>query len=314
MRLIGGHELLGAWNLEHAVQLNWSPGDVWTVRAAPPRLWVSRFCVSEPGEPTRALLDPAHTRRTSTILSTACALTDAVRPPAPTSQSKPVELPVDGVFVYKYYRANTTGQPVAWQQGNNQILTLSRADAPMLEVQDNWRGDPAAALTCAPDGSRRMQAEVRLVTRVRDADRALIEAQQEIAHLTEELRHARLQTKALREEARLGANVRLALKDQLRAEKKRSTILEQQVDAWRAKALAAKEQAAGSGATAIPGAGAAGMKGDQKQVEAGKPQQAKAEGAAPGAKAEAQPAGNKASNGAAGAPKQAATTSKAESA
>lgn len=86
---------------------------------------------------------------------------------------------------------------MAWQQGNNQILTLSRADAPMLEVQDNWRGDPAAALTCAPDGSRRMQAEVRLVTRVRDADRALIEAQQQIAYLAEELRHAKLQARSI---------------------------------------------------------------------------------------------------------------------
>lgn len=157
----------------------------------------------------------------------------------------------------RYYRANTTGQPVAWQQGNNQILTLSRADAPTVEVQDNWRGDPAAALTCAPDGTRRMQAEVRLVARVRDADRALLDAQQQIAYLTEELRHAKLQTKALREEARLGANVRLALKDQLRAEKKRSTILEQQVDAWRAKALAAKEQAQGPGQGQVQGGTAA---------------------------------------------------------
>ena len=40
---------------------------------------------------------------------------------------------------------------------------------------------------------------------------------------------ASYQAKALREEARLGANVRLALKDQLRAEKKRSNVLEQQV-------------------------------------------------------------------------------------
>lgn len=177
MRLIGGHELLGAWNLEQSVQLNWSPGDVWVVRNGPPpppRVSPPACCASLTGA-----LTPTPSRlRAST-----------------THQSKPVELPVDGVYVYKYYRANTTGQPVAWQQGNNQILTLSRADAPMLEVQDNWRGDPAAALTCAPDGSRKMQAEVRLVTRVRDADRALLEAQQQIAYLTEELRHARLQAR-----------------------------------------------------------------------------------------------------------------------
>lgn len=34
--MIGGHELLGAWNLEKSVQLNWSPGDVWVVRAPLP--------------------------------------------------------------------------------------------------------------------------------------------------------------------------------------------------------------------------------------------------------------------------------------
>ena len=84
-----------------------------------------------------------------------------------------------------------------------------------------------------------MQTETRLVNRVREADSALHAAQQQIALLTEELRHAKLQSKALREEARLGANVRLALKDQLRIEKKRNTILEQQAPAlpmrWQSK-------------------------------------------------------------------------------
>lgn len=195
VRLVGGHEALGGWNLAHSIELHWTPSDVW--------------------------------------------------------KSEVVEMPIDGVFVYKYYKSAANGQPVAWQQGNNQVLTLSPADAPVLEVLDNWRGDPAAASTSAPDGSRKMQTEVRLVNRVREADRALREAQQQIAILTEELRHTKLQAKALREEARLGANVRLALKDQLRAEKKRSNVLEQQVDAWRAKALgikgASSQAAIGSG-------------------------------------------------------------------
>ena len=128
---------------------------------------------------------------------------------------------------------------MAWQQGNNQVLALVEEDAPVLEVADNWRGDPSSACTSAPDGSRRMQTETRLVNRVREADSALHAAQQQIALLTEELRHAKLQSKALREEARLGANVRLALKDQLRIEKKRNTILEQQAPAlpmrWQSK-------------------------------------------------------------------------------
>ena len=153
----------------------------------------------------------------------------------------PVELPVDGVFVYKYVRCGDgdASRPIAWQQGNNQVLTLSPADAPLLEVQDNWRGDPSVASTSAPDGSRRMQLEDRLVARVRETDKALREAQSQITVLTEELKHAKLQAKALREEARLGANVRLALKDQLRAEKKRSSLLEAQADAMRVRTLRA---------------------------------------------------------------------------
>ena len=158
--------------------------------------------------------------------------------PGDVWKTDPLELPVDGVFVYKYVRCadGDAGRPLSWQQGNNQVLTLSAADAPLLEVQDNWRGDPSSASTSAPDGSRRMQLEDRLVARVRDTDKALREAQGQIAALTDELRHAKLQAKALREEARLGANVRLALKDQLRAEKKRSNILEQQVETWKVRA------------------------------------------------------------------------------
>lgn len=148
--------------------------------------------------------------------------------PGDVWQTEPMELPVDGVFVYKYVRCanGDAARPLTWQQGNNQVLTLTASDGPLLEVQDNWRGDPSAASTCAPDGSRRMQLEDRLVARVRETDKALREAQSQITALTEELKHAKLQAKALREEARLGANVRLALKDQLRAEKRRSSLLE----------------------------------------------------------------------------------------
>jgi len=166
--------------------------------------------------------------------------------PGDVWKTEPLELPVDGVFVYKYVRCSDgdPDRPLGWQQGNNQVLTLSSADAPLLEVQDNWRGDPSAASTSAPDGSRRMQLEDRLVARVRETDKALREAQGQISALTEELKHAKLQAKALREEARLGANVRLALKDQLRAEKKRSGLLEQQVENWKTRTLKSGEEKA----------------------------------------------------------------------
>lgn len=168
-------------------------------------------------------------------------------------RSEEVELPVDGVYVYKYVQCGDGGdpkRPISWQQGNNQVLTLMKEDAPLLEVHDNWRGDPASASTCKPDGSERMQTESRLVARVQEADAALRDASLEIKALTEELRRAKLQAKALREEARLGANVRLALKDQLKAEKKRSSILEQQVDAWKQKFTASQLRLRGDTAPA----------------------------------------------------------------
>ena len=45
--------------------------------------------------------------------------------------SEDVELPVDGVFVYKYVvtDAQDAGKPVAWQKGNNQVLVLSASGA-----------------------------------------------------------------------------------------------------------------------------------------------------------------------------------------
>ena len=151
--------------------------------------------------------------------------------------SEDVELPVDGVFVYKYVLcdANNPGVPIAWQQGNNQVLTLCPKDHPLLIVHDNWRGDPAQAFTSKEDGSAYQQSEERLVARINDADAAVSEATTVIRDLQTEVKQAQLQTKALREEARLGANVRLALKEQLKAEKRRSAVLEDQVDAWKQK-------------------------------------------------------------------------------
>jgi predicted nucleic acid-binding Zn-ribbon protein len=50
-----------------------------------------------------------------------------------------------------------------------------------------------------------------------------------------EVKTAQMQSMALREEARLSSNVRLKLKQQLSAEKKRSEVLEDQVFEWKQK-------------------------------------------------------------------------------
>lgn len=151
--------------------------------------------------------------------------------------SDDMELPVDGVYVYKYVvtDANDAGKPVAWQKGNNQVLTLMPGDAPLLVAQDDWSGDPSKAYTCQADGSNKMQAETRLVQRLGDADAALHESRMEIMDLKVEVKSAQMQSAALREEARLSSNVRLKLKQQLAAEKRRSEVLEGQVIEWKNK-------------------------------------------------------------------------------
>lgn len=151
--------------------------------------------------------------------------------------SEDIELPIDGVYVYKYVvtEAGDASKPVSWQKGNNQVLTLRPEDSPMLLVQDSWCGDPSKAYTSKMDGSDKIQSETRLVERIGVADKKLHEARLEVMDLKVEVRTAQLQSAALREEARLSSNVRLKLKQQLSAEKKRSEVLEEQVTEWKNK-------------------------------------------------------------------------------
>ena len=63
--------------------------------------------------------------------------------------SEDVELPVDGVFVYKYVvtDAQDAGKPVAWQKGNNQVLVLSASGA----FSSHWSPyDPVAVVNANP--------------------------------------------------------------------------------------------------------------------------------------------------------------------
>ena len=102
-------------------------------------------------------------------------------------------------------------------------------------MQDDWIGDPAKSYTSAEDGSDKMLSEQRLVQRIGDADAALHQSRLDVMDLKVEVKTAQLQSAALREEARLSSNVRLKLKQQLAAEKKRSEVLEEQVFEWKQK-------------------------------------------------------------------------------
>ena len=63
--------------------------------------------------------------------------------------SEDIELPIDGVYVYKYVvtEAGDASKPVSWQKGNNQVLTLRPEDSPALLVQDSWSGDPSKVVS-----------------------------------------------------------------------------------------------------------------------------------------------------------------------
>lgn len=152
--------------------------------------------------------------------------------------SDDIELPVDGVFIYKYAIV-PAGQPetvLSWQQGNNNVLMLSSDDMPRLWINDCWSGNPDKA-SLFREGGQSESKEDRLISRVKGADDAARAAEEQVKHLKEDLEAASLQVKALRQEARLAANVRLALKEQLRVEKQRSNVLSSQIDAWKNKFL-----------------------------------------------------------------------------
>merc|ERR1712216_903109 len=93
-------------------------------------------------------------------------------------------------------------------------------DGPILYVKDSWSGNPNETAVFSAEGVKQSKDE-RLVERVRKQDETVKRQTGEIKVLRTELKTSKMQVKALREEARLSANVRIALKDQLKAERKR---------------------------------------------------------------------------------------------
>jgi hypothetical protein len=148
--------------------------------------------------------------------------------------SEEIELPVDGIYIYKYCvaPASNPNAPTSWQGGNNQVLSLSPEDGPILYVKDSWSGNPNESAVFSAEGVKQSKDE-RLVERVRKQDETVKRQTGEIKVLRTELKTSKMQVKALREEARLSANVRIALKEQLNAEKKRNLVFEEQVGAWK---------------------------------------------------------------------------------
>ena len=144
--------------------------------------------------------------------------------------SEEIELPVDCIYIYKYCvaPASNPNMPSSWQSGNNQVLSLSPEDGPILYVKDSWSGNPNESAVFSAEGVKQSKDE-RLVDRVRKQDETVKRQTGEIKMLRTELKTSKMQVKALREEARLSANVRIALKDQLNAEKKRNMVFEEQV-------------------------------------------------------------------------------------
>ena len=66
--------------------------------------------------------------------------------------------------------AGTLEQVLEWQEGNNQVLTLSSDDHPRLWIKDNWSGDPKQCGVYREKGESENK-DARLINRVKKADR-----------------------------------------------------------------------------------------------------------------------------------------------
>jgi Starch binding domain len=104
-----------------------------------------------------------------------------------------VDLPAGTVTEYKYVVVGQGGHAAAWQQGNNSVLALRQADD-VVEVYDNWGGNPGAQVLAA--GAAPMTRESRLLSWATE-----LEAQ--VAGQRQELRRARMELVAAQEEARV---------------------------------------------------------------------------------------------------------------
>lgn len=169
------------------------------------------------------------------------------RTPGDIWKSQEVELPVNSIYVYKYVvsQAQAPHNVKTWQQGNNQALMLSAADQPLLNVLDNWRGDPGTAYTCAADGSNRRQPSDRLTQVFLEREEEMAALRSRVTALSRELQVKSLEVTALRTEAKLSAKRRVDLQDALEIERSRVKDLTARVGAWQVAFGRIKEKARG---------------------------------------------------------------------
>lgn len=152
IRVIGGHPLLGSWITDKALEMEWSPGDVWTAEA---------------------------------------------------------DLPVGGIYEYKYVLVNSKGHPYQWQQGNNAVLAITPKDqGTLVEVHDFWHGSPEATVLAGGLSSTR---ETRLLTWA-------AEVSDTIQHQRSELRRSRMELWQVREEVREARQEAATLRTELALE------------------------------------------------------------------------------------------------
>ncbi|KAH7623690.1 hypothetical protein NADE_008513 [Nannochloris sp. 'desiccata'] len=104
-----------------------------------------------------------------------------------------VDIPAGTVTEYKYVVVGQGGHAAAWQQGNNSVLALRQSDD-VVEVYDNWGGNPGAQVLVS--GLAPMTRESRLLSWANE-----LEAQ--VAGQRQELRRARMELVAAQEEARV---------------------------------------------------------------------------------------------------------------
>jgi hypothetical protein len=129
--LLGSDDALGAWDVQRAVPLSWSDGDVWTVNALLQFGWAA----ARPGGVHGDLSQLCALRATCFPVLLHPPPTHPVHKRLPLPSATPPR-PHRCDAEYKYLVRNWDGSVARWQDGGNQQLSLDRPQP--LAVTDSW--------------------------------------------------------------------------------------------------------------------------------------------------------------------------------
>ncbi|KAK9846893.1 hypothetical protein WJX84_008768 [Apatococcus fuscideae] len=110
-----------------------------------------------------------------------------------------LELPMGGIVEYKYVLLASNGaQPLSWQRGNNSVLALAHEEQ-VVEVYDNWEGQPGASVI---SGGNKATREGRLLSWATEIEALVSSQRNELRRSRMELLSVQNEAQAAREETR----------------------------------------------------------------------------------------------------------------